>query len=456
MEKTGKIDMTRGAIMTNVFLFALPIVIGNILQLLYTTVDTLVVGHYCGTTALAAIGTSAQPVEILLCIFLGIGTGVSIITSQKTGAADTADIKKVSDTTVFLVYAAGLPISIAGFFVAPLILHLMDTPADTWNEALWYTRIVFLGALGTIGYNMNAGILRGLGDSRASLGFLVVSCFVNIVLDLVFVALFGMGIAGAALATVIAVFASWLTSIVYIQKHFKELDFNALPRRFDKNALRQIIAVGLPIGLNNSLYSFGHVALQTFVNAQGSSFMAGVNVAKKITDLTSIAITGMSSAASAFAGQNYGAGNFARLKKGSLVIPVTSGLVTLASGLAIISLRMPLLSCFTSDSTVLMYASRYVVVMLLCQWFYAIFNGVINIVNGAGLIMYSTVVNILMLWLVRVPSAYIIASYFDGTYVMLCFPISFGFGMIMMLGYYIFSPKWKTIVSKAQLTEQIE
>ena len=442
-----KIDMTTGPIMKNVFLFAIPIVLGNILQYLYTTVDTLVIGNYCGKTSLAAVGTSAQPVEVLLCIFLGIGTGVSILVSQYAGAEDMEKMRRAVDTATFFVFVCGIPLCVIGYFAAPLILKGMGVPADTWDAAVSYTRIVFFGALGNIGYNMNAGILRGMGDSKASLWFLVVSCITNIVLDYLFVAKLGMDVGGAALSTTLAMYLSWVISIVYIRKKFPELELSYLPKGVDLKELKQIVLIGLPIGLNNSLYSLGHVAIQTLVNAQGSSFMAANSVAGRVTGLTNVAITALSSAATTFSGQNFGAKNFDRLRKGYIRIPVVSGMITLAAGLCMISFRMPILRIFTPEEEVLMYAGRYVVVMLLSQWFYAIFNGIICIVNGVGLIRYSTVVNILMLWAVRIPSAYLIDRYFDGTYLMLCFPISFSFGMVMMIGYYVFSKKWKEIIN---------
>ena len=195
--KSSKIDMTSGSIMKNVLLFAVPIVIGNILQQMYTTVDTLVVSNFCGDSALAAVGTSSQPVEVLLCIFLGIGAGVSILVSQSVGAGRMDRVKDLSATAIVLVYISGIPIAIIGWLLAPAILQFMHVPTDVWDEALIYTRLVFLGALGNIGYNMNAGILRGLGDSAASLWFLIVSGITNIIFDLVFVAGFGFGVAGA-------------------------------------------------------------------------------------------------------------------------------------------------------------------------------------------------------------------------------------------------------------------
>lgn len=447
--QSKKIDMTTGPIMRNVFLFAIPIVIGNILQQLYTTVDTLVIGNFCDSTSLAAVGTSSQPVEVLLCVFLGIGTGVSILVSQYIGAAEDIKLNNVCSTSVFFVFICGIPIGVLGWFLAPLILELMQVPADTMGEATVYTRIVFAGTLGNIGYNMNAGILRGMGDSRASLWFLVVSCIANILLDLLFVAALGMGVGGAALSTTLAIYLSWAVSIAYIRKKFPEVEFSYLPKRFVGEEMKNIVAIGLPIGLNNSLYSFGHIVLQTMVNAQGSVFMAGNAVAGRITGLTNIAITALSSAATTFSGQNYGAKIYHRIKQGHLKIPVISGLVTLGFGLVFISVREPILRLFTKDDMILMYASRYVFVMLLSQWLYAIFNGIMCIVNGLGKVKYTTVVNVLMLWAVRVPTAYLITTVFDGTWVMLCYPISFAFGMFCMMAYYVFCPGWKNIMRLA-------
>lgn len=444
----GKIDMTTGPIMGKVLIFALPIVLGNILQQLYTTVDTLVVGRYCGYTSLAAMGTSSQPVEVLLCVFLGIGTGVSILVSQYAGANEGRGIQDVCRTSVSFVYLCGIPVGVLGILCAPAILHFMGVPADAYGPALTYTRIVLCGTLGNIGYNMNAGILRGMGDSQASLWFLVVSCVTNIVLDLVFVAGMGMDIGGAALATAIALYLSWLASALYIKRRFAELRFPFLPRGFSREQMRKIIAIGLPIGLNNSLFSFGHMAMQTLVNAQGSVFMAGASVAGRITNLSNIAISALSSAATTFSGQNYGARDFDRLRRGHVVIPAASGAITLLFGLLFVSVRMPVLRIFSKDAEVLFYADRYVSIIVLSQWAYAVFNAIVCIVNGVGRVRYTTVINLLMLWAVRIPAAYIINRFFDGTYIMVALPISFVFGMLCMIGYYLLCPAWRTLIAQ--------
>ena len=191
-------DMTQGPIMKRIVLFALPICAGNILQQLYNTVDTLVIGNFCGTQSLAAVGTSGQPVELLLCIFMGMGTGVSILVAQFTGSGNLAMTQKAVSTSISFLYICAIPLSVLGVLLSPLILGLMAVPEDVWEYCMSYLNIIFLGTLGNMGYNMNAGILRGLGNSRASLFFLLISCIVNVVLDLLFVAGFHMDVAGAA------------------------------------------------------------------------------------------------------------------------------------------------------------------------------------------------------------------------------------------------------------------
>ncbi len=441
-----KIDMTQGNIIKNIILFAIPIVLGNILQQLYTTVDTLVVGNFCDKTALAAMGTSSQPVEVLLCVFLGIGGGVSIRASQYIGAGKHGRLKSACETAHSFVFICGIPLAILGFFVSPLIMKMMDVPEDTMDQAVTYTRILFFGALGNLGYNMNAGILRGMGDSKASLWFLMVSCFTNIILDLIFVPLLGLGVAGAAVSTIISMYLSWLISVIYIIKKFPELEFTFLPKHMSGKELKSILSIGIPIGINQSLFAFGHMMMQTLVNANGSDFMAGLSVAGRVTSLANIAISGFSSAASTFSGQNFGAGKYDRLRKGYILIPAVSGGITLLFGLIFIALRMPILRFFSQDEVVLMYAERYVIIVLAGQWCFAVYNSISNIINGVGLIKYSTFISLLMLWAVRIPVAYLISIYFDSTYIMLCFPISFAFGMFGMIFYYLFSKKWKKIL----------
>lgn len=444
MKSVKTVDMTQGSIMKNVLLFALPICVGNMLQQLYSTVDTLVIGNFCGSVSLAAVGTSSQPVEMLLCIFLGLGAGVSILVSQFIGRGDWESQREIVATAISFLYLCAIPLTVLGQVVGPWVLRIMQVPGDTWDLANAYISIIFLGTLGSMGYNMNAGILRGMGDSKASLLFLIISCFVNIVLDLVFVAGFRMDVAGAALATTLAMYSSWIFSVFYIRKQYPELAFTFLPRRMNKSMLVDIVAIGLPLGLNNSIYSVGHILMQSLINMQGSAFIAACAVGGKVSGIANVAINSLSSAAITFSGQNLGAENYAYLKKGGIRIPLVSGLITCIAGLIVTIYARPLLALFTKDAQVLELAVRYIRIVLPFTWLYAMFNGIICFVNGMGEVRFPTVVNILMLWAVRIPCGYLIANFIDGGYVMASIPISFAFGLLCMLRYY-FTENWKRI-----------
>lgn len=446
----NKIDMTEGSILKLTFMFAMPLVAGSILQQLYNTVDTIVVGNFCGSTSIAAVGTSSQPVEILLCVFLGIGHGVSILISQAAGRKNIVELKRISQTAISFLYLTAIPVTVLGFFSGPLILRLMQVPSDTFPLAKVYIQIVLMGTLGQMGFNLNSGILRGLGDSSSSLIFLIFSCILNIILDFLFVLGFRMNVFGVALGTTVAVFFSWILSILYIRKHYPELEFSFFPKKCEKDMLKEIIKIGLPLGLNSSLYSFGHTVIQGFTNTQGSVFMAGAVVAGKLTGIAGLTTTSFSAAALTFSGQNLGAQNFERIKRGGVQIPLISGAFTLVMNVTAFFFARYFFTIFTKDEAVIQMALHYIHIVLLFNWCYAVFNGIINVANGLGHVKYSTVVNILMLWAVRIPTAWALVSFGYGYYVMACIPVSFVFGMLSMLLFYR-TKFWKKICEKAKV-----
>ena len=415
MKASKKIDMTQGSIMRQVLIFALPICAGNVLQQLYGTVDTLVIGNFCGSVSLAAVGTSSQPVEMLLCIFLGLGTGVSILVSQFSGSGDGKSQREIVATAISFLYICAIPLAVIGQFAGPLVLKIMQVPPDTWDLANSYIRIIFIGTLGNMGFNMNA--------------------------------------AGAALATMLAMYCSWLFSVAYIRRQYPELGFTLLPKRLNKAMLAAIVKIGLPLGLNGSIYSVGHILMQSLINMQGSVFIAACAVSSKVTGIANVAINSLSSAATTFSGQNLGAKNYVYLKKGGLQIPLFSGLITCIAGLLVTFFSRPLLSLFTKDPAVLDFAVRYIRIVLPFTWTFAVFNGIISFVNGMGEVRFPTIVNLLMLWAVRIPVGYLITYFIDGGYVMACLPISFAFGMLCMLSYF-FSGQWKKIKEQAACQQE--
>ena len=439
-----RIDMTSGNITKLTLAFALPLCIGNILQHLYTIVDTIIVGNFCGTTSVAAVATSSQPIEILLFLFMGIGRGISILTAQSFGEKNYEKIKQLASCAVTYIYFLGIPLTIIGIFLGPVILRLMQVPSDTIFYATKYLNIIFLSTIAQIGYNFNSGILNGMGDSLSSLIFLIISCIINIVLDLVFVLCFHMDVTGVAIATSIATFFSWIISIIYIKRKYPEIEFTFFPRKFEKKVMSEVFTIGFPLGIINSMYSFGHTIMQGLINTQGSVFIAGCSIGSKLTSLSNLALNSLSASAMTFAGQNYGAKKYARLKKGCSYLPFLAGTITIFSSILLFIFRNPVLSIFTKDTEVLKMASRHVFIVMSFTWCYAIFNSILNIASGLGDVRFTTIVNLLMLLAVRIPVAFLLKALNLGKYLMAAISISFIFGMIVSLFYYR-SKKWKKI-----------
>lgn len=446
-----KLDMTQGPILRLVFLFALPIIGSNILQQLYTTVDTLIIGNFCGTLSIAAVGTSSQPVEAFMGVFIGIGGGVTVLVSMYTGKRDSKGLRNIITASGTFTWIVAIPTTIIGLLLTPALFRLMQVPESAFPLAVLYARLVFLGMPASMGYNMNAGILRGLGDSSSTLFFLIVSTVTNITLDLFFVALLGLDVAGAAAATSVSMYAAWLATIIYIRRKYPEIHFRILPTRPDGRAMRELLSYGLPLGLNNSLYSVGHIALQSAVNLQGADFMAGASVAGKINGLVGVTMSSFSSAMATFTGQNYGAKNAARIVRGARRILLVSSCISISTSVVLFIFAAPLASLFTADEETLRWAILCLHIQLPFTWCYGVLNNIINLANGLGRVRFSTFISLFMLWAVRIPVSWMIVLFGDGHYVNAGIAASFAAGMLISLLFFR-TKTWKAIRAAAMDT----
>ena len=275
-------DMTADSPMRLILAFSIPLLLGNVLQQMYNMVDSIVVGNYVGTTALAAVGTGFPIIYMMVALFMGIGNGATVIISQYFGAGD---LKKVSDT-VDTIYTTGivgaLPVSVIGILLSGPLLRLINTPDNTFFDARLYMIIIFAGTIFSLGYNLNSAIMQSLGDSKTPLFLLAIACGLNVVLDLLFVIVFHWGVVGVAVATILAQAISWIVGIFLINRKYEYIHVNLLKFFFDKGLFQKIIELGLPAGLQQMLFSVGTLALQSLVNGYGSDFMAGFNGANKI------------------------------------------------------------------------------------------------------------------------------------------------------------------------------
>ena len=317
-ESTAKrIDMTTGSIWKCMVSFAIPVFIGHLFQQLYNTADSIIVGNFVGKEALAAVSSSGNLIFMMTGFFMGLCMGAGVIISRYLGARDFEKMQKTIHTAVAFALCCGATLSVLGLWLAPKLLVLMKTPENVLPLSITYFRIFFFGSFFSLTYNVCAGILQAVGDSKSPLKFLIIASITNIILDLVFVGVFHWGVAGAAAATVIS---QMLSAVMGFRKLVKsegyyKLHLNKI--RFDLSRLKEILHQGIPSGINNSIISIANVVVQSNINAFGDTAMAGCGTYSKIEGFIFIPIMSFAMAITTFIGQNLGAGNHERALKGS-------------------------------------------------------------------------------------------------------------------------------------------
>ncbi|WP_347477098.1 MATE family efflux transporter [Clostridium sp. Marseille-P299] len=309
--------MTEGRISKKIVLFAMPIFLGNLFQQLYNVVDSLVVGNVLGKNALAAVSSSGSLIFLIVGFINGIFVGAGVVIARYFGEKNIKDLKIAVHTTIAFGLLAGIVVTVAGMGLTPYMLKMMGTPADVLPDSIMYFRLYFAGGIGIVMYNTCMGIFQAIGDSKHPLYYLIISAITNVVLDLLFVAVFDFGIAGAAVATVISQFVSAILSFIKLMKvdgvHKVEID----KIRIHKKMLVKILKMGIPTGVQNSVIGFANVIVQSNINAFGSIAMAGSGSYSKLEGFAFLPITSFSVALTTFIGQNLGAKNYERAKKGA-------------------------------------------------------------------------------------------------------------------------------------------
>ncbi len=441
--------MTEGSPIKIILAFAFPMLIGNVFQQLYNMVDSIVVGNYVGKLALAAVGTGFPIIFMMAALFIGLGIGATILISQFIGAGDMDNVQKTSQTIYSTMIIGSIPITIIGILLSKPILMLINTPAEALPMANTYMIIIFAGMIGMFGFNINAGILQGFGDSKSSLLFLSIATVINIVLDLVFVIVFHWGVAGVAIATVIAQFASWIFGIVYMRKKYEVLRFSLFKFRFDKEILKKILKLGLPTGIQQILFSVGIMSLQALVNSYGSDFIAGFNAANKIDTFAFMPIVSFSNAVTTFTGQNIGAKRMDRVHQGTIAAIGLSVAVCIVC-LIIIPFGPYLLGLFNQDPFVIEAGMIYLYNVMPTIALLAIVFTLNAVIRGAGESIVPMIGAIVSLWLGRIPAAYYIAYNFGKEYMFLSYAVGWLFWLLISGPYYL-SGKWKTKSEKLMM-----
>lgn len=345
----GAMDMTQGSPTRLIVLFSLPLLAGNVLQQLYNMVDSVVVGNYVGSSALTAVGAGFSIMFLISSLFLGFSMGATIMIAQYVGAGDQGAVGRTVDTIYSALLVIIVPLTLLGVLASGPLLTLIRVPQEAYEQARTYCMVVLGGIIGTLGYNMNSGIMRGLGDSRTPLIFLFIACVINIVLDLVFVLVFSWGVFGVALATILAQICSWVFGIFYINRKYPFLHIRLFRMRLDRRLLGQVIRLGIPSAIQECQFAVGILIMQALINGFGNDFAAGFTAANKIDTFAFMPIESFSIAATTYVGQNMGAGRLDRVQTGTRRALVLGTLVCLAMSAVVLPLRRPLLMLFNRE-----------------------------------------------------------------------------------------------------------
>lgn len=379
LKKTTVRDMTEGSIVKQIILFALPLMLGNIFQMLYNTVDSIVVGNFVGTQALAAVGSTTMIVNMMVFFFNGFSTGAGVVISNYFGARDMKTLHKAVETTMATTFVLSLLFTVAGVAAVKPMLRFMATPEDVFDQAVIYLQIYIGGISGLLVYNMGSGILRAVGDTMRPLYFLILTSVLNIILDLLFVVGLHSGIAGVAWATILSQFISaflilWLLTR---SEDVYRLTWNDL--KIDLRILRGIFAVGLPAGIQSVITAFSNVFVQAYVNSFGSSCMAGWSCYNKLDQFIMLPMQSMAMAATTFVSQNIGAGKEQRADKGTVVTVGMSVGVTAVIVALLCIFAAPAVGLFSPDEAVIEFG----VLFIRANCFFLLFNCVNHVLAGA-------------------------------------------------------------------------
>ncbi len=345
--------MTEGSIIKQVILFSLPLMLGNVFQMLYNTVDSIVVGNYVGKEALAAVGSTTIIVNMLVMFFNGFSVGASVVIGQSFGARNEKRLHTAVETTMLMTFIACVLFTLIGVLGVKPMLRFMDTPDDVFSDATTYLTIYFLGLSGLLIYNMGSGILRAVGDSTRPLFFLILTSVLNTVLDLVFVIWLKMGIAGVSIATIISQAVSAMLILILLTRSREIYRFSWKDLRIDKAVLKQIFGVGLPAGIQSVITAFSNIFVQSYVNYFGSTVMAGWSSYNKLDSFIMLPMQSMAMAATTFVSQNIGAGKEERARRGTLMTILTSLTVTAVIAVILVIFAKPAVRLFSKDQDVI-------------------------------------------------------------------------------------------------------
>ena len=431
-------DITEGVIWKQILIFFFPIMIGTFFQQLYNTTDAIIVGKYLGKEALSAVGgTTGTIINLLVNFFVGLSSGATVIISQYYGGKKYEDVVDSVYSALGIAIAGGIIMMVTGMAAAPAMLKAMNTPEDIIGYSLKFIRIYFIGMTANLIYNVGAGILRAMGDSKRPLYFLIVSCMVNIVLELLFVAVLGMGISGAALATVISQFLSAVLVLLVLKEPDKPYQIQLKKIHIDKVKSKEIFTIGLPAGIQSVMYSISNMLIQSCVNSFGTDTVAAWTAYSKIDGLFWMVSGAFGVSITTFVGQNYGAGKIERVKKGVTQCLGMFMFVAFALSFILYFSSRYLLLLFTSDLAVVEIGDRILKFLVPSYFTFVAIEILSGALRGMGNSLFPMIITacgvcgLRILWIVSVVP-------FRNTLetVSLSYPVSWATTSVLFIIYY--------------------
>ena len=449
--KTSQTRMTEGPIGRHIIAFAVPLFIGNLFQQLYNTADALIVGRLLGNDALAAVSATGTLIFLMISLFEGIAVGAGVVISRYFGAKETGKMQLAIHTNIAFNLVVSVVLTVIGTTLTPGILSLMGTPAEVMDLSVEYIRIYFAGSLSLIMYNVLRSIMQAVGDSKHPLVYLVISSLVNIFLDLLFIGVLKTGVGGAALATVISQFISVFLCLARLMRTKEEYRISIKKIGFDKEMLKLIIKYGLPSGLQNSVIAIANVVVQSNINAFGKMAVSGCGAYSKIEGFAFLPITSFNIALTTFVGQNLGAKEYDRAKKGAKFGIICTLLIAELIGVAIFLLAPYLIGAFTSEPEAIAFGVDKARICSLFFCLLAATHGFSAVLRGAGKAVVPMVAMLSFWCVIRVCFIKIMVPIFQTINVVnWVYPLTWCLSTIFLIIYYI-KADWLHAFKRAEM-----
>jgi len=404
-------DLTKGNEAKLIFQFALPMLLGNVFQQLYQVVNSIIVGKYLGEKALAAVGASTPIIFTLISLTIGIGMGTSVVVSQYFGAKDYEKVRRSSDTINIFLFFAGIALTIIGILCSGWLFKLLQLPSELMHDAKLYLNINLSGLVIMFCFNATISILRGIGDSKTPLYFMIVAIFINTLLDLLFILVFKWGIVGAALSTLISQATAYGAILFYLNRNHHIIRIDLKNIHFDKKIFWQSVKIGLPTGVQQTLLGLGAMAINSIVNTYGTIVIAGYTAASRLDMLAALPAMNFSAALSGFVGQNMGANKVSRIKKGLRATFIMSATFCTIITIVMVVWGNNLMLLFTNNPEVAKAGHRYLIIVSLFYVFFSTMQTYNGVLRGAGATLVPMFISLFTLWIVRVPLAYFLSQY---------------------------------------------